>query len=291
MRSVKTVHSAFATSDSQLAALVGAAGAAVAITVATKRLAWQRERAAFGGAAIAFAASRATTGAARALFEGATLVGIGLGIAELVRLIGQPAEATLQHHPATPPSDKIRRADLERAIAEVQARNAAAASDRDDIRATLERDLQTIVREELGAAKARSAQAHTAVSERREQSLRTVESIVEAPPMDGEPSRVDEENENRIETHRHAVEVAPDAVEHLIAMNSLLEDSERQTLSTANATAPMDVVEARRDELLRRPPADAVDYLRRVELPAVSRRLSSSPKSSQGSMHPVAVRP
>ncbi len=68
-----------------IAPVLGAAGAGAAITVAAQRLAVRRQAVAFGGAAIAFAASRATDGATRSFFEGATLVSIGIGIADLVR--------------------------------------------------------------------------------------------------------------------------------------------------------------------------------------------------------------
>jgi hypothetical protein len=78
-------------SEFTVAPFVGAAGAAVAIAIATERAAGKRQTVALGGAAIAFAFSQATSGATRAFFQGAAIAGIGVAIAEWVGLLRQGA--------------------------------------------------------------------------------------------------------------------------------------------------------------------------------------------------------
>src|SRR6185312_7156000 len=89
-------------SEFSVAPLLGAAGAAVAFSVAAERFAIKRQTAALGCAAVAFGLSQATSGAARALFQGAALAGIGLAIVELVRTLRQDRPA------ATPNSRPMR---------------------------------------------------------------------------------------------------------------------------------------------------------------------------------------
>ena len=85
------MHSETEDSGFSVAPLLGAAGAAVVISIATERFAIKRQTAALGGSAIAFAVSRATSGTVRALFQGAALAGVGLAIVELVRTLRQGA--------------------------------------------------------------------------------------------------------------------------------------------------------------------------------------------------------
>jgi hypothetical protein len=100
-----------------VAPLIGAAGAAMAIIVATERFAIKRETAAIGGAAIALAVSQATSGTVRALFQGAALAGIGLAIVELVRIFRGGARAGEPSSSVAPSLDADRRSEFEKTVA------------------------------------------------------------------------------------------------------------------------------------------------------------------------------
>jgi hypothetical protein len=99
-----------------VAPIVGAAGAAVAITVVAERFVVKRHTVAIGGAAIAFAASRATSGAVRAFCEGAALASIGIAIVELVRTLRGDVGATDQHRAATEPTASDKRSASEESV-------------------------------------------------------------------------------------------------------------------------------------------------------------------------------
>src|SRR5258706_14299717 len=101
------MHSESEDSGSLVAPLVGAAGAAAMICAAAERFGIKRHVVALGGAAAAFAASRATTGTARALFQGAALGGIGVAIFELVRALRQQPAPREQARSAAPTSDPV----------------------------------------------------------------------------------------------------------------------------------------------------------------------------------------
>jgi hypothetical protein len=74
-----------------IAPLVGAASAAVAISLAMERTASKHQWVALGSAALAFALSQATSGPTRAFLLGAAIAGIGVAIVELVRSLYQRA--------------------------------------------------------------------------------------------------------------------------------------------------------------------------------------------------------
>src|SRR5215468_1283529 len=67
------------------APFVGAAGGALAATIAVERFAMRREVATLGGAALAIAAAQGQTGLARSLLDGAAMAGVCLGVAEILR--------------------------------------------------------------------------------------------------------------------------------------------------------------------------------------------------------------
>jgi len=74
------------------------------------------------------------------------LAGVALGVAELVRRFRQGSVSTAGVRPAVPLPDAVNHADLERALVEAQARNAALASERDQMHAAQIGELQNMVR-------------------------------------------------------------------------------------------------------------------------------------------------
>jgi hypothetical protein len=305
MRAAESAGSWFDGSELSVAPLVGAAGGVVAISVAAQRFGAKREVAAFGGAAIAFAASQATSGVARALLQGAVLAGIGVGVAELVRRFRQDSVRTTGARPPGPPPDAVKHGDLERALAEAQARNAAIASERDQIHSAQIGDLQDMVRglvHELRLAKAENAQLRSARAESDVRDSTPIESVIADRSIASDQPEAESgaccddvfDHSNEAPPDRSDVDgtarVAPDAVSHLSAVCGLLDESERQVFSTFNATAPTETVDATRDELLRRSPADAVTYLRRVVFPAMMAAASRALHSSEPSPYAIQAR-
>ena len=182
--------------------LLGAAGAAVAISITAERYSLKRQTVALGTAAGAFAASLAAEGPLRALLQGAALAGLGVAIVDLVRSFLQ---------------------------------GTASAASSDDTTVRLERpDPQT----DAGAQQPASAE------------------------------RVVDTRDDRGSAVVDANLVPPEHVEHLSRVYRGLDEDERQTLSAMNATGPIERVTARRAELLRRSPRDAVAFLRRFVLGA-----------------------
>ena len=72
-------------SNFTIAPLVGAAGAAAAISAAMERYGDTGQAVALGTAAVALVLSQVASGPARAFLEGATIASIGIAILELVR--------------------------------------------------------------------------------------------------------------------------------------------------------------------------------------------------------------
>jgi hypothetical protein len=276
------VQPSFGTSDSAIAALIGAASGAAAVTLATNRFAWPRDRVAFSAAALAFAASRATGGAARAAFEGATLAAIGLGIAELVRSLGASAEQAQQPTQATPPPEAIKRADLETAIADVQAKNTAVAEERDEAHVAQVRQIEAMVSplvEELRRVRTENAELRATLSTQASREAMAPEKARPTPNASVTPTRrgscataaatVPDAGAARapLKTVDLNSLLEPDAVQHLMSIFDVLDPDERRLLSTMNATAPANVADGIRAELLARSPAAAADYLRRCVFP------------------------
>ncbi len=98
------MHSELGDSESAVAPLLGSASAAAMIAIAAERFAIKRHVVALGGAAIAFAASQASTGTARELLQGAALGSLGVAIFELVRTLRQDTAEYHRTRPAMPPS-------------------------------------------------------------------------------------------------------------------------------------------------------------------------------------------
>lgn len=94
---------------------IGAAGGALAVTVATERYGVKREVATFGGAALALAASQSVTGLPRDLLQAAATAGVCLVVVEVLQtlrpawLYRQPAKHEPELRQATPPPDAITR--------------------------------------------------------------------------------------------------------------------------------------------------------------------------------------
>ncbi len=133
--------------------LVGAAGGALAITVATERYGVKREVATFGGAALALAAAQSVTGFPRDLLQAAATAGVCLGVVELLQtlrpswLYRQPVAHEPEHRQAAPPPDAITRSDLQQAMAELLKRNQADQVERDKAQAAQLQEVQSLVRD------------------------------------------------------------------------------------------------------------------------------------------------
>jgi hypothetical protein len=207
-----------------VAPLIGAAGAAVAIAIATERAAGKRQTVALGGAAVAFAFSQATSGATRAFFQGAAIAGIGVAIAEWVRSLRQAAVSPAPRPTTVPAAQPEKTTDT---------------SPASDTPAVAEREPSPPPAAQFQPAPDAASEAPAG---HRVDSLSTERELAVAP----------------------AGALSPEAIEHLSKVNALLAENERRTLSSLNATASIAEVTTLRSELLRRRPADAVAFLRAI---------------------------
>src|SRR6185312_8386047 len=224
-------------SEFSVAPLLGAAGAAVAFSVAAERFAIKRQTAALGCAAVAFGLSQATSGAARALFQGAALAGIGLAIVELVRTLRQDRPAATPSGVTQQPADAITRSELQAAFAAAQPQHVAAAD---------------------GEQPKQVDDSVHALAIELVRGVRTNESPHAAPVVAVRGANIPAVDAG--------ASISAKAVEHLLRVYGLLEERERRTVSAINATRSIEEVAAQRVELLRRSPSDAVAYLRRFVL-------------------------
>lgn len=133
------------------APFVGAAGGALAVTIATERYGVKREVATFGGAALALAASQSVTGLPRELLQAAATAGVCLGVVEVLQtlrpawLYRQPAKHEPELRQAAPPPEAITRSDLEQALTNLMKRNEADQVERDKVQAAQLQEVQNLV--------------------------------------------------------------------------------------------------------------------------------------------------
>ena len=251
-----------------VAPVIGAAGGALAVTVAVERFGVKREVAAFGGAIVAFVASRRASGAARAGFEAAAAAGVCLGIAEIVRKLrphviygSQPSHPETPRQ-AAPPPDAITRADFDKALQSVQTSNEARVAEREEAHLATVHDLLD---------RLRSAEAEN-------ERLRTASSEHLSPDAAGLVPIAHEEmvaaNDVGTATDVSETDDDPARVEHMQAISASLDEDERRRWSKLAATMPEDDLTQIKAELRRRTPVEAVAFLRSRVFPTIGRAAS-----------------
>jgi hypothetical protein len=131
-----------------LAPVAGAAGATIAITVATERFGLDRDLVTLGGAAFAFFAASNTNGLTRDVLIGAATAGAALGVAEILKTLRPKWAFGEQPEPAPEPAkpEGITRADLDKAIDEVRTKYEAQIAEREKAHEAQMRELQSMVR-------------------------------------------------------------------------------------------------------------------------------------------------
>jgi hypothetical protein len=290
-----------------VAPLVGAVGGAVAATAAIERLGVRREVATVGGAMIAFMAARNTSGVAKAVLGGVAIGGLSVGVVELLRthrpeaIFGKQAAPAVEHRQAAPLPDAITRTDLVAAIADVQARNAAASVARDKAQLEVMEQMKTMIEDLVGKLRSAQSEAESlraaakAYDEERNATLgalgeataraaqfeATIDSYAIAAD-DAQAAHVGSVEDSVSESGEAAppvvanaggagaiADMTPDTVAHFQAISALLDDEDRTKLSTLVATMPKDVVEREQEKLATLPPADAVAYLRETVFPTL----------------------
>jgi hypothetical protein len=281
------------------APFVGAAGGALAATIAVERFGMRREVATIGGAVLAIAAAQGQTGLARSLLDGAAMAGVCLGVAEILRaahpawIFGNQPTSIPQRQAAPPPANAVTREEFENALQGIHAAHSAELAKREEAHVAQMRDAQTTMHDlldRLRNADAEIARLRTVeiANDRRRRrqgpiaATRTADddevaplalADVGEPTPDATTTESEEVNSTDAAQATEASEpteadVDADALAHMREVYALLDDNERRRLSTIVATAPKDVLAREQENLLAMSPADAVAYLRSSVFPA-----------------------
>ena len=246
-----------------VAPMIGAAGGALAVTVAVERFGVKREVAAFAGAIVALVASRRASGAARVGLEAAAAAGVCLGIAEIVRKLrphviygNQPSHREAPRQ-AAPPPDAITRADFDKALQSVQTSTEAQLAEREQAHLATVHDLL----DRLRRAEAENKRLRAAKSERPSRDAAVLVPVAHEEMVAA--------NDVSAAADVSETDVDPAMVEHMQAIYASLDGDERRRWSTMVATMPKDDFAQIRAELLQRTPTEAVAYLRSRVFPTI----------------------
>jgi hypothetical protein len=260
-----------------VAPLVGAAGATIAITAAVEKWHQPRGPVAIAGSLVALTMSQSAEGATKHALAGAAAAGACIALGEFLQMLrpkllysDKPRE---QPTPSTNPPDAISREDLRKALGDLQAQLTMQAREREEAQHKQLVESQGMVSTlvaQLRAAHAEIDRLNAEASDRRARNdnARPREHIV--PVVDPPPAPVESLDDATLPEPTAVadpaaptnLEVPPEELDAMQVVYSLLDDEERQQLSSIVANLPIDDAERLRAHFAAIDPRNAVGYVR-----------------------------